>query len=69
MQEALTLSQHLSIMLESLAIGNGYKHQTFINATSPQSTGDICAWLMASELILRNTVHRLLNILQNILRQ
>jgi len=62
MQEAVTLSQHLSSMLESLAIGNGYKHLTFINATSPQSIGDICAWLMVNELTLRNTIHRLFNI-------
>jgi hypothetical protein len=67
MQEAVTLSLHLSITLNLLATGNGYKHLTFINVTSPQSNGDVCAWLMVSELISRNTVHKLFNILHNVL--
>jgi len=56
-------------MLDSLATGNGYKNLTFINATAPQSTGDMRTWLMVTELILHNTVHRLFNILHYILHQ
>jgi len=67
MQEAVTLSQHLSIMLDSLATGNGYKHLTFRHATSPQFIADMRAWLMVTELILCSTVHKLSNILHNIL--
>jgi hypothetical protein len=38
-------SQHLSIMLGYLAIGNGFEDLKFISAMSPQSTGDMfTAW-------------------------
>jgi hypothetical protein len=53
MQEVVTLSQHLSIMLDPLATGKGYKHLTFINATSSQSIGDMRAWLIVTKLIIR----------------
>jgi hypothetical protein len=39
-------------MLDALATGKGYKHLTFINATSPQSIGDMRAWLIVTKLIM-----------------
>jgi hypothetical protein len=75
MWEAVTYSQRLSITLRCLATGNNFEDLKFIRVTS-QSTGIIvqetCLLLgrqTVTEWILRSTVHRLFNILRNIMSQ
>jgi len=71
MQEAVTNTEHLSVMLCDFANGNNFEDLKFIRVTS-QSTGitllETCLLLerqTVTETTLHNTVHRLFTILYN----